>query len=44
MSVSRDQNTRMLTALIAAPAVPAGRPALPLELPGVDELRSSRQR
>ncbi|MCB8956918.1 MAG: 50S ribosome-binding GTPase [Nocardioides sp.] len=42
MSVSRDQNTRMLTALVRLRgALQAAR--LPLELPGVDELRSSRQ-
>ncbi|WP_028637230.1 dynamin family protein [Nocardioides sp. URHA0032] len=42
MSVSRDQNTRMLTALVQLRgALQAAR--LPLELPGVVELRAARQ-
>ncbi|HEU5036432.1 MAG TPA: dynamin family protein [Nocardioides sp.] len=42
MSVSRDQNTRMLTALVQLRgALQAAR--LPLELPGAAELRADRQ-
>jgi predicted GTPase len=42
MSVSRDQNTRMLTALVRLRgALQAAR--LPLDLPGVDDVRTTRQ-